>query len=141
MIKVFAWVANSSIRSTDFAARLGGEEFAVILPATLDEGVLVAERVRVAFQNPGLSISGRYIGATVSVGVHPAPTNIDALLARADEALYAAKAAGRNRVEAELPHLDTPPDTPAATAAPHAAENTIAWSSYRRPRGTGREAA
>jgi diguanylate cyclase (GGDEF)-like protein len=144
VLRVFAWVANSSIRATDFVARLGGEEFAVVFAGTLDEGVLVAERVRVAFQNAGRSIAGRYIGATVSVGVaaHPAPTNIDALLARADEALYAAKAAGRNRVEAELPHVDTAPDAPAAaTAPPAASDNTVEWSSYRRPRSAGREAA
>jgi diguanylate cyclase (GGDEF)-like protein len=150
VIRVFAWVANSSIRSSDFVARLGGEEFAVILSGGLDEGIQVAERVRVAFENAGRAISGRYVGATVSVGVaaHPAPTNIDALLARADEALYAAKAAGRNRVEAELPHVDAPPvaaaaiATAAATALPQAAsDNTIAWSSYRRPQGKGCEAA
>jgi diguanylate cyclase (GGDEF)-like protein len=143
VLRVFAWVANSSIRSTDFVARMGGEEFAVIFSGTLDEGVLVAERVRVAFQNAGRSIAGRYVGATVSVGVaaHPAPTNIDALLARADEALYAAKAAGRNRVEAELPHVDTATEEPAAAAAPAASDNTIEWSSYRRPRGAGRAAA
>jgi predicted signal transduction protein with EAL and GGDEF domain len=80
----------------------------------------------------------------VSVGVaaHPSPTNIDALLARADEALYAAKAAGRNRVEAELPHVDTAAEAPAAAMAlPAGSDNTIEWSSYRRPSGTGREAA
>jgi hypothetical protein len=75
---------------------------------------------------------------------HAAATNIDALLARADEALYAAKRAGRNQVAAELPHVDTPPVAPqpaAAAAAP--ADNTVAWSSYRRPRGaqSGRQAA
>jgi diguanylate cyclase (GGDEF)-like protein len=144
VIKVFAWVANSSVRTTDFVARMGGEEFAVIFSGTIEEGILVAERVRVAFENAGRKVSGHYIGATVSVGVaaHPAPTNIDAMLARADKALYAAKAAGRNRVEAELPHLDTPPDPQAAAMAPpDGSGNTIEWSSYRRPTGTGREAA
>jgi hypothetical protein len=103
--------------------------------------------VRVAFETAARTVSGRYVGATVSVGVaaHPAPTNIDAMLARADEALYAAQVAGRNRVEAELPHVDVAP-TPLATAAadaPLSSDNTIAWSSLRRPRGTpsGRQAA
>jgi diguanylate cyclase (GGDEF)-like protein len=148
VIKVFAWVANSSIRSSDFVARLGGEEFAVILSGGLEEGIQVAERVRVTFENAGRAISGRYVGATVSVGVaaHPAPTNIDALLARADEALYAAKTAGRNRVEAELPHVDAPPVAAAVTAtatalSQPASDNTIAWSTYRRPQGKGCEAA
>jgi diguanylate cyclase (GGDEF)-like protein len=144
VIKLFASVASSSMRVTDFVARLGGEEFAAIISSSLDDGILVAERVRVAFETAARTVSGRYIGATVSVGVaaHPAPTNIDALLARADEALYAAKAGGRNRVEAELPHIDMAPEASAgAMALPAASDNTIEWSSYRRPRGSGREAA
>jgi diguanylate cyclase (GGDEF)-like protein len=144
VIKLFAAVASSNMRVTDFVARMGGEEFAAIFSGSLDEGILVAERVRIAFENAAHTVSGRYVGATVSVGVaaHPAPSNIDALLARADEALYAAKAAGRNRVEAELPHIDTAPQgSVAAVAPPPAPGNMIEWSSYRRPRGTGREAA
>ena len=147
VIKLFASVASTNMRVTDFVARMGGEEFAAIISGTLDEGIMIAERVRVAFETAGRTVSGRYVGVTVSVGVaaHPAPTNIDALLARADEALYAAKRAGRNRVEAELPHLDAPaaPLPPAAVAAPAPSDNTIEWSSYRRPRGTpsGRQAA
>ena len=74
---------------------------------------------------------------------HAAATNIDALLARADEALYAATSAERNRVEAELSHVDAPPAAPQPAAAQAPADNTVAWSSYRRPRGTaaGRQAA
>jgi diguanylate cyclase (GGDEF)-like protein len=146
-IRLFASVARSSMRATDFVARLGGEEFAAIFSGTLDEGILVAERVRVAFESAGRTVSGHYVGATVSAGVaaHPAPTNIDALLARADEALCAAKAAGRNRVAAELPHVDAPPAARAAAADVPALPpgNTIEWSSYRRPRGSpsGRQAA
>jgi diguanylate cyclase (GGDEF)-like protein len=142
VIKLFASVASTNMRVTDFVARLGGEEFAAIISGTLDEGIMIGERVRVAFESAARTVSGRYVGATVSVGVaaHAAATNIDALLARADEALYAAKSAGRNRVEAELPHVDAPPS---AAPAPVPADNTIAWSSYRRPRGTqsGRQAA
>ena len=80
VLRVFAWVARSSTRNTDFVARMGGEEFAAIFSGTLDEGILVAERIRVAFEHAGRSIAGCYVGATVSVGVaaHPAPTNIDA---------------------------------------------------------------
>ena len=147
VIKLFASVASSSTRATDFVARLGGEEFAAIFSGSLDEGILVAERVRVAFETAARTVSGRYVGATVSVGVaaHPAPTNVDAMLPRADEALYAAKAAGRNRVEAELPHIDAPPapHAPAAAreATPPASDNTIAWGSHRRPHRSGRQAA
>jgi len=146
VIKLFAATANSSLRLTDFVVRLGGEEFAAIMPGTLEDGMVVAERIRAAFESAARTVSGRYVGATVSVGVaaHPAPTNIDAMLARADEALHAAKTAGRNHVEAELPHVDAPPPTPASAAAnaPLPSDNTISWSSHRRPRGSsGRQAA
>jgi diguanylate cyclase (GGDEF)-like protein len=145
VIKLFASVASTNMRVTDFVARLGGEEFAAIISGTLDEGIMIGERVRVAFETAARTVSGRYVGATVSVGVaaHAAATNIDALLARADEALYAAKSAGRNQVAAELPHVDAPPSATAPAAAPATADNTVAWSSYRRPRGaqSGRQAA
>jgi diguanylate cyclase (GGDEF)-like protein len=145
VLKLFASVASTSMRTTDFVARLGGDEFAVIIRASLDEGIAIAERVRVAFESAGRTVSGRYIGATVSVGVaaHTAATNFDALLARADEALCAAKSAGRNRVEAELPHVDTPRIAPPAAAAATPAGNMVEWSSYRRPRSSsaGRHAA
>jgi diguanylate cyclase (GGDEF)-like protein len=108
VIKLFAATANSSLRLTDFVVRLGGEEFAAIMPGTLEDGLVVAERIRAAFEAAGRTVSGRYVGATVSVGVaaHDTAANIDALLARADAALYAAKANGRNRVEVEMPMFD-----------------------------------
>ena len=149
VLRLFASVASTNMRVSDFVARVGGEEFAAIISGTLDEGIMVAERLRVAFESAGRTVAGRYIGATVSVGVaaHAAATNIDALLARADEALYAAKSAGRNQVVAELPHLDAPPAVPAGgpvrAVAPTQAATTLEWSSYHRPRGAaqGREAA
>lgn len=108
VIKLFAATANSSLRLTDFVVRLGGEEFAAIMPGTLEDGMVVAERIRAAFEAAARTVSGRYIGATVSIGVasHETAANIDALLGRADAALYAAKANGRNRVEAEMPMVD-----------------------------------
>jgi diguanylate cyclase (GGDEF)-like protein len=117
VIKLFAATANSSLRLTDFVVRLGGEEFVAIMPGTLEDGLVVGERIRAAFEAAGRTVSGRYIGATVSVGVasHESAANIDALLARADAALYAAKANGRNRVEAEMQMFDllqtTEPDS------------------------------
>jgi diguanylate cyclase (GGDEF)-like protein len=151
VLRLFASVATTNMRVTDFIARLGGEEFAAIVPGTLDEGIMIAERLRVAFEAAAQTVAGRYLGATVSVGVaaHPAATNIDALLARADEALYAAKRAGRNRVEAELPHIDAPQVAPESAdavelgAAPTPSATTIEWSSHRRPGGAAgdREAA
>jgi diguanylate cyclase (GGDEF)-like protein len=108
VIKLFAATANSSLRLTDFVVRLGGEEFAAIMPGTLQDGLVVAQRIRAAFEIAARTVSGRYVGATVSIGVaaHESAANIDALLARADAALYAAKANGRNRVEAEVATFD-----------------------------------
>jgi hypothetical protein len=74
----------------------------------------------------------------VGVAAHAATTNIDALIARADEALYAAKAAGRNRVEAETAR-DVPP-APAPDETPPSGD-TIAWTSHRRPGGNRQAAA
>ncbi|HEY4139980.1 MAG TPA: GGDEF domain-containing protein [Pseudolabrys sp.] len=99
-LKVFADVASSSVRSTDVFGRLGGEEFAAIIPEETEGALQVAERLRLAFQDAGVTIDGREIGATVSIGVatsYAAAPNLDALLLRADEALYAAKNGGRNR--------------------------------------------
>jgi diguanylate cyclase (GGDEF)-like protein len=100
-LKVFAASAAANVRSTDVIGRLGGEEFAAIIPGNAAEAELVAERLRSAFQAAGVVISGHEIGATVSIGVATAiaPVQIDQLLARADAALYRAKHNGRNRVE------------------------------------------
>jgi diguanylate cyclase (GGDEF)-like protein len=149
VLKLFASTANTSLRLTDFVVRLGGEEFAAIMPGTLEEGMVVAERVRAAFEAAARTVSGRYVAATVSVGVaaHASATDIEALLARADIALYAAKANGRNRVESELTALDGPQApalVPAATEVPaEPAETTVDWSAYRRPHWapTDRQAA
>ncbi len=100
-LKVFAGAVSTSMRDTDVIGRLGGEEFAAIIPGNAAEAAMVANRVRLAFQAVGVEISGHQIGATVSIGVARmrAPVEIDILLARADAALYRAKANGRNRVE------------------------------------------
>jgi diguanylate cyclase (GGDEF)-like protein len=137
VIKLFAATANTSLRLTDFVVRLGGEEFAAIMPGTLEDGMVVAERIRAAFESAACTVSGRYVGATVSVGVasHETAANIDALLARADAALYAAKANGRNRVEAEMPMVDLlqtsePDPQPEELTVPGLAD----WASHPRPR-------
>lgn len=116
-LKVFAATAVANVRATDVVARLGGEEFACIIPGTSEEAGLVAERLRAAFQKAGRVIAGIEMGATVSVGVATAlaPAPIEPLLARADAALYRAKHNGRNRVEFDR---QEPSRKPAAQPVP-----------------------
>ena len=94
--------AQEVVRKIDYCARLGGEEFAVLLPdASLDTALAVAERVRAALDRSlQLAPSTIPVAYTVSIGVAMLEEgeNITGLMARADKALYAAKAAGRNRV-------------------------------------------
>jgi diguanylate cyclase (GGDEF)-like protein len=95
-------VLRSAVRDGDLPARIGGEEFAVMLPgAARADAARLGERIR---QNVRLAFDGDAPRVTVSVGVatttpdDPLPAN--ELMRRADEALYAAKAAGRDRVVA-----------------------------------------
>jgi diguanylate cyclase (GGDEF)-like protein len=107
ILKLFAAVVVNTLRITDLSGRIGGEEFAALLPCSLEEGVVAAERVREAFENSGIVDETGPVDTTVSIGVAggPAGTELEVLLAAADTALYQAKRGGRNRVEAaeELP--------------------------------------
>ncbi len=130
-LKVFARTASESMRTNDMIARLGGEEFAAILPGNAVDATIVAERLRAAFEAADIEISGQKIAATVSVGVATAvpPVQIETLLASADTALYRAKANGRNRVEVgqgEPAPGAPPPRVPAAGEAPAIAEAAAA---------------
>jgi diguanylate cyclase (GGDEF)-like protein len=82
---------------------VGGEEFALWLPHTpLSRAVDVAQRIRGAMESSAVAWTGRDIRVTCSVGVAAVPDCVplaDQLLGAADEALYRAKRAGRNRVE------------------------------------------
>jgi len=117
-IKLFALTASANTRASDVIGRLGGEEFAAILPSGATDAAHVAERLRTAFEHAGVEISGQRIGATVSIGIATAvsPVAIDPLLARADNALYRAKANGRNRVEAVVEESSPKPLQPAMPA-------------------------
>jgi diguanylate cyclase (GGDEF)-like protein len=107
ILKLFSAIVVNSLRITDLSGRIGGEEFAALLPCSLEEGVLAAERVREAFEASGIVDETGPVDTTVSIGVAggPAGTELEVLLAAADTALYQAKRGGRNRVEAaeELP--------------------------------------
>ena len=85
-------------------ARYGGDEFVVLVPDADQETVaMVAERVRRSVANSAVDIDGESMSVTVSIGfaVYPdTATEPEGLLARADEALYAGKRAGRDHVRA-----------------------------------------
>ena len=104
VLRMFADIALSELRSTDLIGRLGGEEFgAVLFGAEASSAVATAERIRQAFAATQPSGANGDGGVSVSVGVATVaadePVEIETLLTRADEALYVAKARGRNRVE------------------------------------------
>jgi diguanylate cyclase (GGDEF)-like protein len=103
VLKAFCGVTTAALRPDDLFGRIGGEEFACLLPRTsLDEGRAVAERIRSNFEATTLRVGANTLTATVSVGV---AMSIDPgqklanLFKVADRALYRAKANGRNRVE------------------------------------------
>ncbi len=102
ILKLFATVVTNTLRITDLSGRIGGEEFAALLPCSMDEALIAAERVREAFAGSGIAVDDAPVDTTVSIGVAggPAFTELDVLLAAADTALYQAKRAGRNRVQA-----------------------------------------
>jgi diguanylate cyclase (GGDEF)-like protein len=93
---------QAQLRFTDVAARYGGDEFLVMLPDTPARGALeVAERIRLAIEEMPFAAEAGRVPCTVSIGVASYPQDgrsMDALLARADRALYLAKEGGRNQV-------------------------------------------
>ena len=94
---------QGQLRQTDLLGRMGGEEFSILLPHTSAAGAAQnAERIRAAVQAAPALAEGTRIDITVSIGgtqwTPGSHLAIDALLAQADQALYAAKHAGRNRV-------------------------------------------
>jgi diguanylate cyclase (GGDEF)-like protein len=117
VLKAFAAILETTMRRSELAARVGGEEFAVLLPnAEVEEGRQAAERLRKAVKKGVAEAAGIPPNwtVTVSAGVtsssdrqvlHP-----EALMMAADRALYRAKERGRNRVEVESAAQDPPQD-------------------------------
>ena len=101
VLQKFVQVSQKDLRTTDCFARYGGEEFALYLAETaLDGATAVAERIRHSIECTGIPELGTEGGVTASIGVaqYQPPEEIESILARADTALYQAKAAGRNCV-------------------------------------------
>ena len=100
----FAEAVARTLRPGDLFGRLGGEEFAIALPNINDADALaLAEQIRTQVESAGVTLDdGQHVSITVSIGLDNrrcrTRTSIDGALATADQALYRAKAAGRNRV-------------------------------------------
>jgi len=106
VIKAFARLCEDTLRNHDLAARIGGEEFAFLLPQTdLDGGRILAERLSRALANTPVIINGEPLIVTASIGITVSSSkdrNAGDVLARADKALYQAKSEGRNRVVSKV---------------------------------------
>jgi diguanylate cyclase (GGDEF)-like protein len=107
LLIALAHAMSETLRSVDTLGRIGGEEFALVLPETAgDQAVLAAERIRVSVARSVVSTGVGPVCATVSIGVatlEGSDRNLDDLLGRADGALYRAKALGRNLVVSASP--------------------------------------
>lgn len=103
VLKIIATVLRKRLRPNDFIARFGGEEFVLLMPnSSLSDALAVGETLRAAIQACPFHFKGEPVTITVSMGMaqfQPGERS-DLALERADEALYRAKAAGRNQVQA-----------------------------------------
>ena len=103
VLRKLAEVCRATLREVDLTGRIGGEEFAVILPETdIDHALEVAERLKENIAGAQvMAAPGLVLNFTISIGVStllPDNGTLDALLGSADKALYAAKASGKNKV-------------------------------------------
>ncbi len=102
MLTSVSFAIQSVLRGTDFLARFGGDEFAVLMPETdCDEASTVAERIQTAIRGIAIESCDGPVCVTASIGVAallPEDATAQLLLERADVALYSAKRQGRNRV-------------------------------------------
>jgi len=103
VLRVLTELVTKTTRATDIVCRYGGEEFIVLMPeASREEGLAMAERLRQEVSRMTVVTAGGTLSLTVSLGVAALrpeeDENIESLIARADRAMYQAKAAGRNTI-------------------------------------------
>jgi diguanylate cyclase (GGDEF)-like protein len=102
VLKRFVLFCEDNVRQSDLLARYGGEEFIVMLPSTPSLGAaIIAERIRANIEEMSVTYEKQPIRFTISIGISPimeGDTNCNAILSRADTALYTAKKKGRNKI-------------------------------------------
>ena len=131
LLTAFAERLRASTRSCDLTARWGGEEFVMLLPGVSEPAVVArrAEQIRACMANAPFRVNGELVTIHVSVGAVFADGSThdpDQLLLAVDEAMYAAKRAGRNQVALSLDRSDD-----AETTAPDEQPSPIESSAYR----------
>jgi diguanylate cyclase (GGDEF)-like protein len=104
ILVTFAGICKKCLRRVDVFGRLGGEEFAILLPETdVSGGRKFAERLRATVEKNRIKVEGKAFHITISIGVTellPAEDRLEAVLKRADDTMYEAKRQGRNQVVA-----------------------------------------
>jgi len=104
VLQLIAECLHNMVREIDIVARIGGEEFAFVLPETgLDEAVNMAERLKSELSNISVTVEEKLINVTASFGVFSREVTdetLETMLSKADDALYIAKKKGRNQVKA-----------------------------------------
>lgn len=133
VLKTVAEECQKGLRQTDLIGRFGGEEFVAILPVTsMEIALVIAERIRSKVEKLLIYLNGFQISVTISIGVShfkDAKGSMDLLLTQADQAMYAAKKAGRNKVVAYRPGLlqakkiDLTGDQLSLTSGPELSQN------------------
>jgi diguanylate cyclase (GGDEF)-like protein len=114
---------NASVRAYDTVGRYGGEEFLIVVPASEKAGLIgLSERIRLAIGERPIKTDSGDVSITASLGIavsnQAAPLDSQQMLQLADDALYRAKARGRNRSEVEVVPEPTASEVPAAETVP-----------------------
>ncbi|WMS42931.1 diguanylate cyclase [Acuticoccus sp. MNP-M23] len=139
VIKRLGFVLSEEARESDIAARLGGEEFALLLSNTSSDGALImAERIRRRMENELIEVDGKIINCTISAGIS---ADLDGKsirrdpLSSSDQALYEAKRGGRNRIAKGFAEAAGRDGDGQIAAAQNALRNTLAVSRQPDPAG------